>query len=216
MVYFNDVSCLFERAERSAVRAGPSGSEQRGVTLGFEADLQLAAGFEDRPLDHRRLVGHQGNCLVLRQRLLVRIRELAERGPGPIDHGLPPRGAAPLRELGCRHAGLLVVVEVVRDTTGAQPCKRLRHGAAVFDAIDGDGHFHSPIDAAHFVERSAKVEYCSSASLADGFPWFNGRKIGSPTYPVTRLNRSARMPPSTAGRRSSICATRNSCAKGRL
>src|SRR5580692_2870731 len=114
------MSHVYSSAPSDPPSAGSSRSKQRGVTVGFEADLQLTAGFENGPLDHRRLVGHQDNCLVLRQRLLVRIREFAERGAGPIDHGLPTRGAAPLRELSRRDAGLSVVVEVVGDAARAQ------------------------------------------------------------------------------------------------
>src|SRR5205085_2188395 len=60
------------------------------VLLRFEPDQHFAAGkLEHRPLDQRRLRQHQRDGLLLGEALLVLVRQLAERGAGLVQQGLP-------------------------------------------------------------------------------------------------------------------------------
>src|SRR5437879_6398719 len=56
-----------------------------GVDFRLEADHQFAAEIEHRPLDHRGLRQHQGECLTLAETFLVAIRQFAKSGARAIE-----------------------------------------------------------------------------------------------------------------------------------
>ena len=122
------------------------GAEQRGVALRLETDFEGAVLLKNRPLDHRRIAHHQGDGFRLSEVFLVGVRQLMEGGAGAVEHLLPARRAAPLRELRLGDAELLIVVEVVGDAVPVQPGKRLLHRVAVLNAVDGDGHTSLPLN----------------------------------------------------------------------
>src|SRR5262249_61675313 len=59
-------------------------TERLLVSLRTEADDQLAAHVEHRPLDHRRLIEHQRDRLLLGDPILVHVRELADARAPPV------------------------------------------------------------------------------------------------------------------------------------
>ena len=65
------------------------------VDFRLEADQQLAAEIEHRPLDHRRLRQHQRERLALVQAFLVGVGQFAKRGAGAIEQRLPAEFVAP-------------------------------------------------------------------------------------------------------------------------
>src|SRR5689334_16803159 len=65
------------------------GGEGAAVFLRPEADEDAIADLQHRPLDHRRLLQHQGDGLALVEPGLLRVRQLAEGGAGPVENGLP-------------------------------------------------------------------------------------------------------------------------------
>jgi hypothetical protein len=124
---------------RRAVRPAP---KRVRVLIRLEADEQPAAHVEHRPLDHRRLVKHQRDHLLLCEPLFVVLGKLAERGAGAIEQRFPAGLARPALESSTLDAGALVVVEGVGDAAVVEPGPRLLHGVAVLDAVDGDGLRH--------------------------------------------------------------------------
>src|SRR5262249_6399342 len=111
--------------------------------LRLEADDELAADVEHRPLDHRRLRHHQGDRLLLGQVALVLVGQRAKGRSGAIEEGLPSDVARPGFEPAALDAGGLVVVKRIGDAALVEPGARLLHGVAVLDAVDRDGFRHS-------------------------------------------------------------------------
>src|SRR5262245_65687399 len=119
--------------------AGAEGSAKRLIVgLGLEADDELALHVEHRPLDHGGLIEHQRDRLLLRDRRLVLVRELAERRAGAVEQRFPANGTRPALEPLAIDPCRLVVVERVGDAVLLKPGARLLHGIAVLDAVDGD------------------------------------------------------------------------------
>src|SRR5262249_28302038 len=90
------------------------------------------------------LLQHEGNGFRLRQPGLVLVGQLFEGRPGAIEENFPARLLRPALEALTIDARRLVIVKRISDAVLVEPGTRLLHGVAVFDAVDGDWHDHSP------------------------------------------------------------------------
>ena len=93
------------------------------VNLWLEADQQLAASLQHRPLDHRGLRQHQRQRLRFIQTRLVRIGQFAERRAGAVQQCFPTEFCGPSLEPGAIDADGLVIVKVIGDAM-ARPATR--------------------------------------------------------------------------------------------
>ena len=111
------------------------------VLLRLEADQQLAAAkIEYWAFDHRGLRQHQRDGYLLCDAALVLIGQFLESRAGTVEQRLPAHLLRPAFQLCVFDAGGFVVVESIIDAVIVEPCTRLLHGVAVFDAVEGDGH----------------------------------------------------------------------------
>src|SRR6185312_6999983 len=135
-----------------------------GIDLRLEADQPLLAEIEHRPLDHRRLLGHQGERFLLAQPFPVGVGQLPEGGAGAVEQHLPAQFLAPGLQNVLADAFALVVVEMILHAMTVEPGPRLLHGIAVLDAVDGDGLAHEPACPFRPVSRYAAPGSSASPS----------------------------------------------------
>ncbi|EGE58963.1 hypothetical protein RHECNPAF_2530037 [Rhizobium etli CNPAF512] len=121
----------------------PSAAECAGINFRLETDQQLAASFQHRPLDHRRLLEHQRDRPLPGQILTLGIGQFAECRAGAVEHGVEAGLVDPGFEMGAVDAVRLVIVKLIGDLVFFQPAAGLLHRVAILDAINGDGHDRS-------------------------------------------------------------------------
>ena len=108
--------------------------------LGRKPGEHAARMIDDRPLDHRRMLQHEGYGFGRIEIGFLRVSKLTESGAFSIDHDLPAQRLAPRGQALGVGAGFFVVVKVVSDLARIEPRPRLSHRVAVRDAVEGGGH----------------------------------------------------------------------------